>query len=236
MQFLAHVRPSRGGDWDTHELEEHLLKVAGLAADASAPFAPPEWGHLAGLWHDLGKYQAAFQTYIRSASGFDAHIETAPGKVKHAIAGAIHAADTHGAYGRLLAYLIAGHHAGLPDWHPDEAMGAALSQQLKDERSTLDNSVSAGAPAEILDPGIRLPRPPISEAGEVHFWLRMLFSSLVDADYLDTERFMDDARASQRGDYADIGALRNAYDCYMTETFAVADTPVKKLRTEIRDA
>ncbi|CAB1368239.1 conserved protein of unknown function [Denitratisoma oestradiolicum] len=41
----------------------------------------------AGLWHDLGKYQTEFQQYIRSASGFDAHIETAPGKVKHAIAG-----------------------------------------------------------------------------------------------------------------------------------------------------
>lgn len=235
-QFLAHVRPSRGGDWDTHELDEHLRQVAGLTVEASVAFAPPEWGHLAGLWHDLGKYQAAFQTYIRSASGFDAHIETAPGKVKHAIAGAIHAADTHGAYGRLLAYLIAGHHAGLPDWNPDEAMGSALSQQLKDQRSTLANAISGGAPAEILDPGIRLPRPPISEASEVHFWLRMLFSSLVDADYLDTERFMDAARTSKRGDYPDIGALRDAYDHYMTETFAVADTPVKMLRAEIRDA
>jgi len=236
MQFLAHVRPSRGGDWDTHELDEHLRQVAGLTVEASVAFAPSEWGHLAGLWHDLGKYQAAFQTYIRSASGFDAHIETSPGKVKHAIAGAIHAADTHGAYGRLLAYLIAGHHAGLPDWHPDEAMGSALSQQLKDQRSTLANAISEGAPAEILDPGIRLPRPPISEASEVHFWLRMLFSSLVDADYLDTERFMDAARTSQRGDYADIGALRDTYDHYMTETFAVADTSVKMLRAEIRDA
>lgn len=236
MKFLAHVRPSRGGEWDTHDLEEHLRQVAVRAADASAAFAPPEWGRLSGLWHDLGKYQAAFQTYIRSASGFDAHIEAAPGKVKHAIAGAIHAVDTHGAYGRLLAYLIAGHHAGLPDWHPDEAMGAALSQQLKDEHSTLANAVSGGAPAKILDPGVRLSRPPISEASEVHFWLRMLFSSLVDADFLDTEYFMDAARTSRRGNYADIGALRDTYDRYMTETFSVADTPVKMLRAEIRDA
>lgn len=240
MEFLAHVKLGREGVWETHELGEHLREVARRTTEGSACFALSEWGHLAGLWHDLGKYQPEFQNYIRSVSGFDAHIETAPGRVKHAIAGAIHVAETLGPYGRLLAYLIAGHHAGLPDWHPGEAKGAALSQELKDEVVTLAKSKSGGAPPEILNPGIALPKPPVHESRELHFWLRMLFSSLVDADFLDTEAFMDKGRTSLRGDHAAIPSLLAAYDLHMAENFAVADidndNPVKRLRTEIRDS
>lgn len=164
METWAHVRNgdgNEGGGWISHDLASHLRETARRAGEFAAPFASSNWGRLAGLWHDLGKYQPDFQRYIRSASGFDAHIETAPGKVKHAIAGAIHAADSLGSYGRLLAYLIAGHHAGLPDWHPAEAKGAALSQELKGEAATLAKSKSGGAPSEILESGIKLPKPPI---------------------------------------------------------------------------
>lgn len=138
MALIAHIKLGCGDDnWEHHVLDEHLREVATLAAHFSTPFAPPAWAFRTGLWHDLGKYQPEFQQYIRSTSGFDAHIETAPGKVKHAIAGAIHGVDSCGPYGRLLAYLIAGHHAGLPDWHPDDAPGSALSQELRDETATL---------------------------------------------------------------------------------------------------
>lgn len=234
MEFLAHVKADKAGAWETHELAEHLREVARRTAEGSACFSPFEWGHLAGLWHDLGKYQPEFQKYIRSASGFDAHIETVPGRVKHAIVGAIHAAERLGPYGRLLAYLIAGHHAGLPDWHPGEAKGAALSQELMDEVATLAKAKSGGISHGILDPDISLPKPPIREAQELHFWLRMLFSSLVDADFLDTEAFMDEGRSDLRGDYPTIPMLRDACERYMTVKFAVADTHVKALRTEIR--
>lgn len=249
MTRAAHVRQLASGEFKIHSLEDHLFSVAKLAglfaAQMNAGQAPNPasgaWAELAGLWHDLGKYQPAFQKYIASASGMEAHIE-APGRVKHAVAGAIHAAEMRGSYGRLLAYLIAGHHAGLPDWHPDEASGAALSQELQNERITLTQALTGGIPAEIVSPDISLPKPPIRKAEEVHAWLRMLFSCLVDADFLDTEAFMavghpvDDNRTGLRGGYADIPALRAAYERHMATSFAIADTPVRRLRGEIRDA
>ena len=42
-------------------LEEHLLGVAKLAASFAGAFGSASWGYLAGLWHDLGKYQIEFQ-------------------------------------------------------------------------------------------------------------------------------------------------------------------------------
>lgn len=235
MTRAAHVRQLASGEFDVHLLEDHLFAVAKLAGSSAAQIKSGNWAELAGLWHDLGKYQPAFQKYIASASGMEAHIE-APGRVKHAIPGAIHAVEARGSYGRLLAYLIAGHHAGLPDWHPDEAAGAALSQELLNERATLAQALAGNIPLEILAPDIVLPKPPIRTAEALHCWLRMLFSCLVDADFLDTEAFMDDRRTSLRGGYADIPALRAAYERHMTASFAVADTPVRRLRGEIRDA
>lgn len=230
---LAHARlcPD-SGQWVFHELEEHLSGVSRLAAEFCLPFAAQEWGAIAGLWHDLGKYRPGFQSYLRAAVGLD-QANVPVGRVKHAIAGAIYAVRAQGAYGRLLAYLIAGHHAGLPDWHPDETPGSALSLELGSEGETLEEAKSGGAPSEILEVGVDLLRPPVSQPSELHLWLRMLFSALVDADYLDTERFMDEGRSALRGGYPDIPALRHAYERYMTERFAVAETKVNVLRNEI---
>lgn len=231
---LAHVKQDANGAWQEHALEDHLWSVAELAGNFAGSFDGDEWARLAGLWHDLGKFRPAFQQYIRSASGMEAHIETAPGKVKHAIAGAIHAAQTLGPRGRLLAYLIAGHHAGLPDWHPET--GASLSQELALEQSTLEEAKAGGASADILAPEAALPTPPIRDAAELHFWLRMLFSCLVDADFLDTECFMDAGKGDLRRGFAEIAALRTACDDYMASSFAKPDTDVKRLREEIRQA
>src|SRR3990172_2283204 len=112
--MLAHVRQDEHGNWYEHPLEEHLRAVGEMAAGYASTFDASSWARLAGVWHDLGKYSAEFQRYIRSASGYErgeAHIEGAPGKVNHSTAGAIHACDRLGPKGRPLAYLIAGHHA-----------------------------------------------------------------------------------------------------------------------------
>lgn len=126
---LAHVRQDDGGEWHEHLLDEHLHGVAAIASDFATDFDSSDWASLAGLWHDLGKYREKFQRYIKAVSGYgkrydtEAHIkdEEAPGPVDHSTAGAIHAIEKMGSQGRILAYLIAGHHAGLPDWNNAES-------------------------------------------------------------------------------------------------------------------
>ena len=68
-QYYAH---SCEGDPDARnwqKLEEHLLNVAELAGDLCSRFATAEWGYLAGLWHDLGKYRREFQEMLVGGSG-----------------------------------------------------------------------------------------------------------------------------------------------------------------------
>ena len=113
-KLLAHVRQDKSGNWHEHLLNEHSRGVEYLASEFAAQFNSADWASLAGLWHDLGKYSTEFQQYIKSVSGYDAHIE-APGRVDHSTAGAIHAMRQFNQHGRILAYLIAGHHGGLPD-------------------------------------------------------------------------------------------------------------------------
>jgi CRISPR-associated endonuclease/helicase Cas3 len=138
---IAHV--TEGGR--THALIDHLREVGRLAGEFASVFGSGSWAEVAGLWHDLGKYSKAFQDMIRSASGLDAHIESAPGRVDHSTAGAIHAIEQFGSYGNVLAYLIAGHHAGLADWNSEEEGRSSLYQRLQ-KRELLDVVLNRAPP------------------------------------------------------------------------------------------
>ncbi len=152
------------------------------------------------------------EPFIKKASGYDAeaHItsetDAAPGRVNHSTAGAIHAIDTLGLPGRILAYLVAGHHAGLPDWEKLESgTGGSLRERLQ-RTELLDAALAARIPNEILE--ARQPRLEIP-GGRAGFalWVRMLFSCLVDADFLDTEAFMDGKKAGQRSAWPELATF-----------------------------
>ena len=234
-QYLAHVRQNKDGSFVIHNLEEHLRAVADLTGEFASTFGHSDWGQLAGLWHDLGKYSSAFQSYIARGSGFDpeAHIEGGTGRVNHSSAGAIYAVEKLGGKGRLLAYLIAGHHAGLPDWHSNEHALASLSQRLA-EGQHLKAISNVTIPTDVLHPAITPATKPLGGEAGLALWLRMLFSCLVDGDFLDTEKFMDGEKAQSRGTFSSIEELLGKFDEHMTKLTAEAKpTPVNCVRAEV---
>lgn len=234
---LAHVRQDSNGKWIEHALEEHLLEVARRAGELAKVFGSEDWAKIAGLWHDLGKYSVEFQEYIKKASGYydaEAHIESAPGRVDHSTAGAIHGIRQLGEHGRILAYLIAGHHTGLADWYSAEIGSKALSIRLGAEQNYLfDRIPTKVIPQEILTQARPSTKPRGGSDG-LHLWLRMLFSCLVDADFLDTEAFMDGDKSATRSGYRDLASLLTDFDGYMTrKSTSAATTPVNVIRADI---
>ena len=194
VDFYAHSLPAPA-EWEP--LEVHLNNVASRAAEFADRFGAAEWGRLAGLWHDLGKYSDAFQNYLLTANGLEAALEQ-NSKVDHSTAGARHSNNTLPTWGKLLAYVIAGHHAGLAD-----AVGSTSSLEVRLDENQRTIEPIPSAPSELLNPGVTVDLPPLefqpNAAGfQIAFFTRMLFSCLVDADFLATEQFMDPDRAANR--------------------------------------
>lgn len=229
---IAHV----SGDLSRiHLLEEHLTGTADLAASFASRFDAAGWARLAGIWHDLGKYAFEFQSMIRSATGFDAeaHIETKVTKVDHSTSGSIHALRRIGPVGRALAYVIAGHHAGLPDWQGEAAGSGNLATRLT-RIQRLESALRGEIPEEILGGSIPAERPAPGNELSASIWIRMLFSCLVDADFLDTERFMDLEKFDIRSKYPALSQLLVAFDSFMRNKLEKApDTPVNRIRRQI---
>ena len=159
------------------------------------------------------------------------------GKIDHSAAGAILAAGKNEGIGRILGYLIAGHHTGLPDWYKEhEIKGDPLSERLgKPEH--LQNALRGSPPDSVLNIELPTSWPCQSKSGSselMHLWIRMLYSCLVDADFLDTERFMNPAQADLRPNALDLATLKERFDQYMSAKAAGAlDTPVNRARKEI---
>lgn len=217
--FLAHIR-NDNGRLIAHRLEDHLVDVSALAADFAAEFGAAPWAALAGIWHDLGKYREGFQRYIRRCGDPDAHIEgrVAGPEKTHSAAGALWAqqylAEVDKRSGpvvaRVLAYLIAGHHAGLDNWF------GGLHERFNREDSLQEgrDALAVAIPAAILKPSAGLPDLKAIRTdqednipGRFALWVRMLFSCLVDADFLDTEAFMSQGKAEARDGFMPVGEL-----------------------------
>ena len=172
--------------WWTTKFAEEMFP-AGSAEAKSAR----QWGYLAGLWHDLGKYPEKWQSYLRAKT--DTHSDEVAERIDHATAGARHAVTTFPVIGHILAFAIAGHHSGLLDTISDHA---CQEKRLKNSPPDLSS-----IPAEVLAQAA--PQLPASisrdfSSSNISAFTRMLFSCLVDADFLATETFMSQERSQIR--------------------------------------
>ncbi|NLY76136.1 MAG: CRISPR-associated endonuclease Cas3'' [Firmicutes bacterium] len=237
-EFIAHVKKNIDGSWARPQLlSEHLEGTARLAEAYTSKFHSGEWGKAAGLAHDAGKGRLAWQNYILRKSGYDeeAHLEGKPGKMPHAVHGAILAEELYGkGLGRLLAYCIAGHHAGLPDWSSAEGAGqSALEFQQNQVKDLNDIASFVLEYLKLSRPG----QPPwkFADGLDLSLWIRMIFSSLVDADFLDTESYMDEEKSQNRGGYCSIPELLERYNQFIKRLDETSeDTPVNIVRRQIR--
>ncbi|MDR2489834.1 MAG: CRISPR-associated helicase Cas3' [Spirochaetaceae bacterium] len=240
FEGIAHPRQLADGSWDEPQsLEAHAEGTARLAAEFAGAFDSAEWGWLLGILHDLGKEKPEWQRYIRDKSGYNedalCESERAPARCEHSIDGAKFAEELFGKYaGRILSYCIAGHHTGLPDWY--KAAGAHGQRALN---CRLENAAACTIPEAVKQALRKLPPPktfPWSfdrKGLDAALWIRMLFSCLVDADRLDTERYMQPEKHLQRQGYASIGELHAQFDVYMHKKIN-ASSPVNKKLHEAR--
>lgn len=209
-EFYAHtdpeypgLLPENGGRWQL--LKDHLEQTAHLTKDFASAFNAGNWGYLAGLLHDIGKYSDEFQQRLRAVNGKDEHIEN-PGKVDHSTAGAQHAANLFKDAGKVLAYSIAGHHGGLPD-------GISTDSCLRSRLSKTIPSYQSCPPEILFTETPNLPFKPTSEYAGMQFslFIHMVYSCLVDADFLDTEAFMEEKKADYRKGYPSLQELETLF-------------------------
>ncbi|MDR3352662.1 MAG: CRISPR-associated helicase Cas3' [Zoogloeaceae bacterium] len=256
--FLAHLR-QENGKLLPHDLADHQQAVARQAAKFAAVFGAGIWAEWAGIWHDLGKFRAGFQRYIRQCGDPDAHIEgrVAGADKTHSAAGALWAQKylpeqeprLGAAFACILSYLIAGHHSGLDNWF-DKGLEARF--QTDDAQREARDALAADIPDAILRP--RLAWPEVGSIktdnirknevipGRFALWVRMLFSCLVDADFLDTEAFMSPPKAHTRKGFLSLSKMEDLLTKHLGDMAqqlvqrGEAEQPVNRKRAEVLQA
>ena len=226
--IIAHTRE----DGSLQTLPEHIEGVAHHCAlfleEAGLPELAP-LGRLLAQLHDAGKAQPAFQRYILGESDQ---------KAPHSAAGALLA--TYMLYelseelqlkklprtSQLLAYAISGHHRGLYDYivlrkelekEEIKKRCAKTTEALPNIKSELQTWVEEHA--ESTESSLKELAKRVGATEQAQALIRLLFSCLVDADFLDTEAFMDEERKGRRQEatsgYAPLETLRNRLTKHM---------------------
>ena len=245
--YYAHSAQDKLGNllpyehWQT--LQSHLVNVGEMVAEFARVFGAQEIACQTGQLHDLGKYSEPFDRRLHGGSSVD-----------HATAGAKIAVERWGnAIGKLMAFCIAGHHAGLANGN-----GEGDNRRTLKHRLALQFGADIPALDNLWQQEIKLPQnlsaPPLKP--DAHhpffsyaFFTRMLYSCLVDADYLDTEAFYLklENKTVERGGYPDLNALQHNFNQFINAfrrriAQAPAQTEAEKrnaalnrLRSEILD-
>ena len=217
--FPAHIRYD-GDRPVVQTVMEHLRGAEELAVSFAKPFHAEKDASLAALSHDIGKFSADFRTHILYPER-KMHVD-------HSTAGAQATCDN-----LPVAFAVAGHHGGLPDGGnkrtatgDDSTLYGRLKRKGLPDCSAWKQSLtlpSGGAPdyCKAADPLVW------------QFYTRMLYSCLVDADFLDTERFMDPQLA--RGAEGALRELETHLNTY-TDRFYPPHGALNEMRCSVLEA
>ncbi|MEG1425905.1 MAG: CRISPR-associated helicase Cas3' [Raoultibacter sp.] len=207
MEYYAHSNDSDNrATWQT--LQDHLVNVSELAAGFAAEFGQEDAGRALGLLHDVGKRCPAF---LRRLEGSAEHVDHSTAGAKIAVA---RYGDTAGSF---LSYSLCGHHGGMPNGikRTQASRKGSLSHSLTPLRDRLAKSVDGVD--DMAEFASTLSLPSVQQADFVRdkskysakasgahmvfsFYLleKFLYSTLVDADYLDTEKYATPEQAMLR--------------------------------------
>ncbi|MBN2499231.1 MAG: CRISPR-associated helicase Cas3' [Anaerolineales bacterium] len=225
-EFYAHTKEGEGKEkWQ--KLIDHLTATSKLAEVFGQDAGIAPLAKTAALLHDLGKYSLEFQQ----------RLEGKPLRVDHSTAGAkeicqFFQGTAQAPLAALLAYCIIGHHTGLPDFgDPSDLPGdGTLTARLKTEVCDYTHFKAELDPAQVTLPGQLAIRPDRRHPGfSFAFMTRMIYSTLVDADFQDTERFMQGEKP--RGGHERIEALRDRLDVHLRR-FDNPTSGINQKRTE----
>ncbi|MDR3071087.1 MAG: CRISPR-associated helicase Cas3' [Endomicrobium sp.] len=228
-EIYAHSANSNG-EWQL--LADHLANVAAQSSKFAEEFDSSDWAYNIGLLHDLGKASDDFQKYLKKSSNEDSdedgvHVK----KTNHSGAGAIFAVRKYNDVGKILAYCIAGHHAGLRDW---DGGPSSIKHRLseKGDKKYFDEQVEKYVKSSFIDLKNPLKPPALKKRPhDLHLWLRMLYSCLVDADFIDTENHINCGQ-KDRGNFDSISELSSKFFRYMKK-YDNPQTDLNKIRIEI---
>lgn len=216
MQLAAHTPTEANPEW--HLLLGHLQEVSRLAAQFGAKFGAEEICRLLGLSHDLGKAQPCFQEYLLAC-----HQGKRYRGCPHSLPGAAAAAPFLNRY----AMAVIGHHSQLP-----KRLEAEVAVENEQDKPAPEVAALA---AELGLYALDFAKESTRSALDLETRIRMCFSALVDADYLDTERHMSPALAALRSQRASLADLKDALSRHLQQ-FRKADTPVGRVRAEVLDS
>ena len=221
-EIISHLYQDKsGGHWVIQSNEDHTVGVAELAARFASEFGMASWGRLLGILHDKGKESNAFQQHIRKESGYAPETKVT-GDYHHAYVGGIIARNLYGkTFDNFLTNQIVSHHTGL---HDSDELDQKLCKEIPQEIDTHIDKIKLNRPAANIMPN------------DFHHLARMLYSCLVDADFLDTEAFMDKESSVLRNNKANLSTLLPMLVKYLSDLKKNAkDTEVNRIRNHVQE-
>ena len=229
MEIISHIYKDEKDCWHIQSNEQHLEGVARLSESFADEFGMGSWGRALGLLHDKGKERKSFQDYIRQNSGLEPEIHCSL-EHNHAFVGGILAKSMYGKGSEsMLCNQIISHHSGLHDYCQIEE---TLKKDIPSDVNRCVEKIQLNRPPFSLSP-IKGCKGMTSDANHLS---RMLFSCLVDADYLDTELFMDEQSARKRINGISLQSLLPLLETYIDNLQKKGnESEVNAIRNQIQE-